>query len=169
MQPVSRDKKITHVHFNWVLKRQFDLCTIYHKTSLEGMSHIHIGPEINCGDVEQLNVSCFDCSKKINSSQFFAIFFMSAILTGVAITGEAFYFLYFYSKTYQLLTLMTSSYVASILLIYSPPSYEITTPRIATTVCSSCTTNNPPTTTTKLPIKGKLNLLNQTIEFGCDV
>ena len=62
-------------------------------TSLEGMSHIHIGPEINCGDVEQLNVSCFDCSKKINSSKFFAIFFMSAILTGVAITGETFYFL----------------------------------------------------------------------------
>ena len=60
-------------------------------TSLEGMSHIHIGPEINCGDVEHLNVSCFDCSKKINSSKFFAIFFMSAILTGVAITGETFY------------------------------------------------------------------------------
>ena len=64
---------------------------------------------------------------------------------------------------------MISSYVASVLLLYSPPSHEITTPRIATTVCSSCTTNNPPTTTTKLTIKGKLNLLNQTIEFGCDV
>ena len=122
----------------------------YHMTSLEGMSHIHIGPEINCGDVEQLNVSCFDCSKKINSSKFFAIFFMSAILTGVAITGETFYFLYFYSKTYQL-------YAASILLLYSPPSHEKTTPRIATTVCSSCTTNNPTTTTTKLPIKGELD------------
>ena len=79
------------------------------------------------------------------------------------------FYIFTVKHIYQLLTLMTSSYVASVLLLYSPPSYEITTPRIATTVCSSCTTNNPPTTTTKLPIKGKLNLLNQTIEFGCDV
>ena len=29
----------------------------------EGKLNVHIGSEINCRDVEQLHISCFDCSK----------------------------------------------------------------------------------------------------------
>ena len=29
----------------------------------EGKFNVHIGSEINCRDVDQLHISCFDCSK----------------------------------------------------------------------------------------------------------
>ena len=32
-------------------------------TEEEGKLNVHIGSEINCRDVDQLHISCFDCSK----------------------------------------------------------------------------------------------------------